>query len=277
MDSSPTPVWWRGRRPPTDRIAVFLTSVALLAGPALTPDPARAQGNDANLKVTVTDSLGRPLEDAEITIEPLGLTLTTDSVGELILFRMPRGQTSLVVNLFGYSSDSTRVRLVDGLTRNVRFRLATEAIPVEGVNVSVRNADRQLSVLRGFRERRERGTGFFMTREEIEESGTNDLSNLLHMVPGLRVSPSQFGRSQMRSVRTPITRQCDIKAYVDGMEYRNPDDLVGIPVGDIQAIEIYRSRSELPAQFASPDANCGAIVIWTRRFQPDERRPQLRP
>ncbi|RMH14199.1 MAG: hypothetical protein D6701_11515, partial [Gemmatimonadetes bacterium] len=42
-------------------------------------------------------------------------------------------------------------------------------------------------------------------------------------------------------------------------------DLDLIRPEDIEAIEVYRGASEVPAEFGGSDAGCGAIVIWTRR------------
>ena len=232
------------------------------------PERTSAQEtNETTLEVVVSDLSGRPLQEAEVTLRELGLTALTDTAGRLELLRLPSGPLHLVVNLFGFAPDSAVVRLRSGRGHIESFALREQPIPIEGIDVTVKDRSRQLDVLRGFRERRERGIGYFMTRAEIEDSGTEDLTNLLHMVPGLRTSPSQFGQSQMRATRTPVTRQCHIKVYVDGMKYRNPADVAGIPTADIQALEVYRGRSELPAQFADLDTNCGAIVIWTRRYR----------
>lgn len=245
----------------------FLTGLLLCCGALLYPWAARAQDAAATVHVVVTDSLGEPLEGARVALGGIGFTALTDSAGEVRLLNVPSGRMDIVIELFGYRSDSSTVDLVPGHVHRVRFDLYAQAIPVEGVLVEVIDSKAQLDLLRGFEERRERGIGYFMTREDIERSGTHDLSNLLHMVPGLRTSPSQFGQSRMRAVRTPVTRQCQIKVYIDGMQYRSPDDLPGIPTSDIEAIEIYRGRSELPAQFADLDSNCGAIVIWSRRHR----------
>lgn len=250
------------------RPVVLALALALpLAGGVILPAGAGAQQPGSMLEVSVTDSLGGPLGGARVALDRIGITGLTDSLGVLRLLAVPPGPLSVVVSQFGYRSDSTRIDLHRGRDHRIRFVLQADPIPVEGIHVGVRNARAQLDFLRGFEERRERGIGYFMTRAEIERSGTADLSNLLHMVPGLRTSPTQFGQSQMRASRTPVTRQCQIKAYVDGMKYRDPDDLAGIPTADIQAIEVYRGRSELPAQFADIDANCGVIVIWSRRFR----------
>lgn len=257
---------WKCRSSPATISAALLATLVTLAA---TPGAAMSQRPDSiTLEIIVSAVDGRPLEDAEVNLRELGITALTDSTGRLKLLRLPAGKMHIAVTLLGFRTETSVVHLRPGQVHVEQFSLEDQAIPVEGINVTVDDHSAQLDVLRGFYERRERGIGYFMTRAEIEESGTSDLTNLLHMVPGLRTSPSQFGQTRMRATRTPVTSQCRIKVYIDGMRYRNPSDVAGIPTGDIEALEVYRGRSELPAQFADLDTNCGAVVIWTRRHRP---------
>lgn len=227
--------------------------------------PAPAQQTTGTLEVVVSDSVGHFLQAVRVSIRGVGITGHTDSLGVLRLTGVPAGPVPVVVERFGYWPATAVVQVDSGRHHRISFALQAAPIPVEGIRVEVVNRREQLDFLRGFDERRERGIGYFLTRQDIEARGTSDLSNLLHTVPGLRTSPSQFGQSNMRAARTPVTRQCQIRVYVDGMRYRHPNDLPGIPTSDIEAIEVYRGRSELPAAFADLDTSCGAIVIWTRR------------
>lgn len=44
-----------------------------------------------------------------------------------------------------------------------------------------------------------------------------------------------------------------------------PDLKLLIDVSQLEAIEVYRSASEIPIEFSGPTAACGVIVLWTRR------------
>lgn len=36
-------------------------------------------------------------------------------------------------------------------------------------------------------------------------------------------------------------------------------------VASLEAVEFYRTGSEVPQQFGGSNANCGALLLWTRR------------
>jgi hypothetical protein len=54
--------------------------------------------------------------------------------------------------------------------------------------------------------------------------------------------------------------------YVDGVQMQFNEstsiDLL-VPLDWVEAIEVYRRASEVPAEFLSR-ANCGVVAIWTR-------------
>lgn len=249
---------------------------AALGGPSLAP----AQQQSVTLVVTVATTAGERLGGALVTIAdartgPMGRV--TDAGGRLELRGLRAGEYAIRVRHLGYRSEAVDIHLEPGAAVTAEFTLEPEPIPLAEVRVDGEAERRraQLSLLRGFHERRERGVGYFLTREEIEEHGSTDLSNLLRTVPGLRAPPSQFGQSRIHSGRSQPGRRCQIRAYLDGMKYRDASDLPGIPTSDIEAIEVYRGRSELPADFADLDADCGVIVIWSRRH--DAARPHQDP
>ncbi len=62
---------------------------------------------------------------------------------------------------------------------------------------------------------------------------------------------------------------CYMSVYLDGaLMWRSgsrstPPDLDSFPLHQLAAIEVFRSASEMPAQFNS-DAACGVLSMWTR-------------
>lgn len=59
---------------------------------------------------------------------------------------------------------------------------------------------------------------------------------------------------------------CLPEVYLDGVPApgaRQIDQLI-TPM-DIEAVEIYRSPSEVPARFTTAASQCGVILIWSRR------------
>lgn len=40
---------------------------------------------------------------------------------------------------------------------------------------------------------------------------------------------------------------------------------LGVQPEDVHAIEVYRTPSEIPAQFGGAESACGVILVWTQR------------
>ena len=235
---------------------------------------AHAQSSVAILEVSVASTGGEPLAGAAVSLPGTGRTGWTDAQGSLRLTSLPPGVRVVEVRSLGYRPERFQVELREGYVDQWDVVLQPEPLSLAEVRVEAKRESRagQMDFLRGFYERRERGVGYFLTRGEIEGHGSRDLSNLLRSVPGLRTTPSQFGQSRVTTRSSPsMGRSCKIRVYVDGMVYRAADDFVGIPTLDIEGIEVYRGRSELPAEFADPDADCGVVAIWTRRHGPNSR------
>jgi hypothetical protein len=36
-------------------------------------------------------------------------------------------------------------------------------------------------------------------------------------------------------------------------------------LADVEAIEVFRGLSEMPAEYAAPELRCGAVAVWTKR------------
>src|SRR3712207_4316935 len=101
--------------------------------------------------------------------------------------------------------------------------------------------------LREFYERKGRNAwGTFIEREDIERRRPMWMSNMLRMVPGVRVLPSRDGIGN--AIRM---RGCTPTVFVDGLPIREAQlDEVVYP-SDIAAVEVYRSNAGMPPQFMS--------------------------
>ena len=126
--------------------------------------------------------------------------------------------------------------------------------------------------MRPFYERRERGSGDFFTRLEIEERNPVEFTDLLRRVPGVVLTQNGF------SVQIRFSRAmrglgggggCSSPLiYLDGAfiggagDYVNLDNLVR--PDQVEGIEVYKGPSQVPPQFNMTGSACGVIVIWTR-------------
>ncbi len=111
----------------------------------------------------------------------------------------------------------------------------------------------------GFYERRQRGSGHFINREDIEERFPARVSDLFRGIPGTRVITGSFGRSGgilLRGGCTPLV-------VLDGVRLSNPvriDELFAVE--QLEGIEVYQGSSA-PIQYVGI-SNCGVIMLWSR-------------
>jgi hypothetical protein len=60
--------------------------------------------------------------------------------------------------------------------------------------------------------------------------------------------------------------QCQVVYYIDGLRARPVDGEIDVEIRpeDVWGIEVYPNSTGVPAQYDSPDAQCGVVLIWTR-------------
>jgi hypothetical protein len=131
---------------------------------------------------------------------------------------------------------------------------------------------RRMRDLTGFAERKQKGFGRFITRQEIDDRNVLSACDLLRQVPGVSVfDDGTTGCSaNIRGSTTGTTlgsgRQaphlCEPTVYEDNMPFGGTFSEFTRTVlpKEILGIEIYSSATEPPQFFGA----CGVIVVWTR-------------
>lgn len=151
----------------------------------------------------------------------------------------------------------------------------------------------------GFYDRKRADFGHYITRDQIESRRASRPTDLLVAIPGVAIIPDPRSpgrvRLQMRGTHPAEGGACAPRVYVDGLviirgesrpvaagatakedeveraldgDPRTPepslDDVVN--PDQIEAIEVYRSASQVPAEFGGTGVftRCGVVVIWTR-------------
>jgi len=230
------------------------------------------------------------------------VSVVTDGDGTYVL-RAPRpGRYFVEARRIGYRSwVDGPVDLHEGDDWETEFHLLAlpvELDPLESTAEAMRMEPMLVRV--GFYERQRADFGHFITRDEIEKRSPPRMSDLLNAVPGVRIMPEGggLGRSTV-SLRGSVLSEgttCHPRVYVDGLiVIRGDARLRGLDVfggreedtevqgsgtkrpeialddvvmpEDVEAVEVYRRGIEVPARFGgtSVSAQCGVIVIWTRR------------
>jgi hypothetical protein len=254
------------------------------------------QGQSIVRGSVLDDSSAQPIAGA--TVELLDnrgrrlRTIISDSLGSFVFSESRPGVYRFRASRIGYRAANTPpLRVAADDVIEIEIRLDANAILLAPLEVTARSRARVSPVLEGFYFRRERGFGSFITREEIERRSPFYLTDVLSMVPGVRVGPSTGrGGRHVYMVRTVQRGGCPVQIYLDGFLVNRPlsartfsdsvsvsdqfahnleftiDDVVSPSA--VEGIEIYRGLSEVPAEFGGPEARCGVIVIWTRRGGP---------
>jgi hypothetical protein len=117
----------------------------------------------------------------------------------------------------------------------------------------------------GYTARVQTGVGEFVNEDQIAQRQAAQLTDLFTKVHGIRVDYST-GYPVLTESSTP-SAGC-VSYVVDGRQISmsNPEDFNNfMHPSDVSAIEVYTAH-EVPDQFRTrPDAQCEAIVIWTKQ------------
>lgn len=244
----------------------------------LCPALAVAQSRTGVVVGSIRDSTGQRLDQTIVRLvgasDRVSL-VTSDDSGRYRLPGLAAGPAQLFARRIGYTPETLSVVIVDGGMQRVDFVL--KAVPVE-LEGTVIQADPLRGKMGPFNTRRARGVGSFVTRSEIEKRQASSVSELLRYIPGVGVMQRMAGEPQpvqmQRSVSTSSQAKCVVSMYVDGQPYPN-GNVDDFPPLSIEGIEVYKSASEIPADFRTRDSMCGLISIWTRDPDAAKRKPSL--
>jgi hypothetical protein len=231
-------------------------------------------GAQAHLVGHVRDSIGRGLGGAQVMLEGTALEARTDSVGTFRLL-VPPATYSLLVRHVGYRAVRRAVTLARTDTVLALITLAVSESPE--LDTVVVRADLDYAPGRaGFNYRRRVGFGSFIDSTELRKNDGRELSSILRRVPGLKIvqgPPRLQGGTRVEWAAHPVGG-CFVAVMLDnvflyrGIRGEVPPDLrKEINTMDIEAVEYYRGGGPIPSEFSIRHADCGVLVLWTRRGQ----------
>lgn len=264
-------------------LTLFCCAAALLAAPV----PAGAQGLFTG--VVVDHDTEAPIEGARVTLlSQQGRrmrTAVTAADGRFAFVPRP-GYYRFRVDRVGYVQVNTaHVRVVrDSVDLEIRMR--DDAVMLAPVTVVARSG-RLSPVLSGFYRRMEHGFGRYITREQIETRQPGNITDMLRMLPGVRMHPraSGAGLDVVMNRAAPRMGGCPVQVFLDGVRINrsgapvvNRDSLDEelVPLNEtiaiddladpseLEGIEVYYGLAGVPAEFMGPDARCGTVAVWTR-------------
>jgi hypothetical protein len=205
----------------------------------------------------------------------------SDSLGAFVVSWRGLEPVRLKAERIGYLPSTTApIVLAAGETITATLLLSVTAIEVQPLVISARGRDAASSYTDGIERRRRSGIGHFIMRDQIRAAHSQEISQLLRAVPGITVrtaesSSSVFAYSSSNPAggmglagrrTTTATTPCPMALFVNGRMHRNPVEGVNVmATWEIEAIEIYRTISEVPPEFGGDHARCGVIAIWSAR------------
>ena len=215
----------------------------------------------AQLNGTVVGADGKPLEGAQVYLVGTAMGARADSRGIFHLSGLPAGTQTVEVRLLSYSPK----RYTVDLSPQRESRLAAVMDAKAQVLGEVTVQGKPTSSIPGFDDRAKRGMGTFLNRQDIENRQSILTTDLFRTIPGLTVGFD--GSNYIVQSSRSLGNGCQVQWYLDGSPFDNSSNDLDqmLRPDDIEAIEVYKSASEVPVQYQGRDASCGTILVWTKR------------
>jgi len=204
-----------------------------------------------------------PLVGATVRLVERGDVTSTNDHGYFSFGKQPFGIYMLEVKMLGYEERKAPVRVAGDFTQEAEIDLSQHPVELPGLNVQVRPHNQRFD-LDGLVRRMSLGIGKFITRDVLEKHPRSRITDLLRAAPGISVFVNR-DRSYTLEVQG---RACAPDVFIDGVYYIDSDNSLDIPsAADLEAIEIYKGVSEIPAVYLRPSPQrppCAVIAAWTR-------------
>jgi hypothetical protein len=209
----------------------------------------------------IDDDVGRGVAGAEVRVRGSQVGAVTRTDGTFQLPDVPSGVHWLSVSHVAYQAREDSLRVQPSARMQLTIRLAQSVIALKPIEVQVRSRVLERA---GYYERKQRGLGTYLSRYDWESRMPRLPSDVMRTVAGVRVVPLRAGIGSAVLDRS----NCAFRYVIDGARIGSTFNLDDIPMEWLEAVEVYKGPSEVPAQFTFPPtqarANCGVIVIWTR-------------
>ncbi len=165
----------------------------------------------------------------------------------------------------GFSPARAAITTSNGAVDSVSVVL--RAIAQELPEISVQDEHDALSrkFLPEFWERRSRGFGKFVTRDEIERKGAIRFVDIVRSVSGVQIMTYR-GRQEIRFRGAGVgsmTRDCPPQYWLDGIPLMSGSAEEFSP-DNVEAIELYAGPATTPPRFNTRGPTCGTVVVWSR-------------
>jgi len=216
---------------------------------------------------------GAPMHDALVSVlagsDSVAAQIRTDSVGRFSVALQRAGVYSLRVERLGYRTVSTEsLAIADAEVLEVRIVIGIEAVRLTPLEVTARYHDSRAHP--DFHRRvewgRQTGAGVFFTRDEIEQGSYVRTSSMLMQAPSIRLRYGRDGSVYLGASERG-TYNCRSAVFVNGVEFDQASGLDEFSPHELEGVEVYRWRSEIPSEFARAGV-CAVVAFWMRAGRP---------
>jgi hypothetical protein len=246
--------------------------------------------------VVLDAGLRTPIEGAEVLLPQFGEATITNSMGRFTFPTLPAGAVDIEVSRLGYATRNGKVHVDFNRTVQLEILLSTEPVELDPIIVTAVRQRIVLPGLEGIESRINSGWGKFVLEEEIQDRKPSRLTDMLRetgvevMNNGQSIYMRRTGCGPMvyidgvkvthlprsKSFMTPSTAISMSPMVKRGARsrltgYENAEAEAASAVNDIVhpmdvvAVEVYRGPAEVPGEYLDSNAQCGVILIWTRR------------
>jgi hypothetical protein len=219
---------------------------------------------------------GEPVKDAVVEVlnaanSRVVARARSDGDGFVAFELREPGSYRVRTSRIGYTTNTSQALQIDvRQTVQVDIPLTTGEVTLDSLTVTARSAPARSAALdrEGFYDREKQGFGRFLTEYDIQQRNAIQSTEIFRGVPGLTLVPA--GNNSYRVVSSRGGNNCSPNLVLDNMPLSSADDLDDmVKPQDIAGVEVYRGASEIPGRWLGNRGNCGLIVIWTKRGEPN--------
>jgi hypothetical protein len=253
----------------------FILRRALLAL-MLLPSTLTAQQAGAVAIAQVMDGYdGSMVAGAEVRVIGTNLHGVTDSIGSIVISRVPAGRFAIEARRVGFTSAVAEINTTgtDTITIVLMIRSTAHLLPT----VSVVDSAVPPQLWEFENRRRHSSGGYFIDESVIRKAESGSIGSLIETkIPGIR--PSSFSPASVVKIystrgNTSLnnTARCQVEVFLNGVRLSDGDAGL-VPLGELGGIE-YFPPGFAPPQYRVPPpigsksgggAACGVMLLWLR-------------
>jgi hypothetical protein len=224
---------------------------------AADPSSALRLTGTATVTGTVRGAGGRPVSGVEIRVVNAQSTTRTDDHGRYTLGGLPAGTQLLIVRRIGYLIGDVAVELRPqrSVIQDIQLK---RVVSLDSMRVVAQRA----RYVEFEENRRSNPFGRFLTADQIEQRHALQVGQIVEHLSGFSVrgtGPDAVVYSN--SARTSRSNCEEANVVIDGADRGR---INYVPPREVAAIEAYPEAAGAPAQYR---AECGLIVIWTKKYR----------